>query len=212
MLVCELLSNLVQREFGFDVLARAADGQAALKACLEQDVDLLIADLLLPKMDGIELSRRLLEVKPQVRILAISSECDDYTTQQVYSSGILGFVDKNEMNVETLREALDHVAEGRSFYSSSAQRIIRKMKASPEAYYKIFTDREMQVVRLIAEGKNHEAAAKILGISALTIRRHKHNAMRKIDVHNEVELLRYAMQRGIVKSKSGLDWTNAGRA
>ncbi len=206
-IVCELLANLVEREFGFEVTAQVHDGGAALKAFRKTEADLVITDLLLPNMDGLELARQLLEIDPKVHILAISSECDEFTISEIYRSGILGFLDKNTMDVERLRAAIGKVADGRTCYSEAASKVIRRLIAAPDAFYKILTKREMQVVRLIAEGKNQEAIGGELGISALTVRRHKHNAMRKIDVHNEAELLRYALNKGIVKSKGGLDWT-----
>jgi DNA-binding NarL/FixJ family response regulator len=206
-LVRELLSRLLEREFGFDSVTQAGDGQSALKTMKGLAPDLVVADLLLPKMDGLSFSRKILEENPDVRILALSSECDEFTVSEVYRSGIMGFLDKNDMDMANLRTALDNVLEGRTYYSEAARQVIQQLIAAPDAYQKILTKRELQVVRRVAEGETHETIGKELGISAMTARRHKHNAMRKIGVHNEAELLRYAMRKGIVKSKAGLNWT-----
>lgn len=206
-LVRELLASVVSREFEFDTVKEAGDGEEAWALFQEEAFDFVVLDLMLPKLDGLSLARRILEVQPDVRILALSSECDDYTLREVTRSGILGFVDKQEMTLETLFAAFNDVSVGEVYYSENAQKIITDMWADPEAYYKVLSDRELQVVRLVAQGHNHVSAGKELGISEFTVRRHKHNAMKRLNMSDEASLVRFAFEKGVVKSKGGLDWT-----
>ncbi len=206
-LVRELLASVVGREFEFDQVEEASDGEAAWDLFQAEAFDFVVLDLMLPKMDGLSLARRMLEQKPDIRILVLSSECDDYTMREVTRSGVFGFVDKKEMTLEVLFAAFNEVSSGEVYYSSNAQEVITRMWEDPEAYYKVLSDREFQVLRLIAQGMDLEASGQELGISKFTVRRHKHNAMKKLNISDEASLVRFALEKGFVKYKGGLDWT-----
>jgi DNA-binding NarL/FixJ family response regulator len=96
---------------------------------------------------------------------------------------------------------------GEVYYSEHAQKIITDMWEDPNAYYKLLSDRELQVIRLIAQGHDYVDAGKELNISEFTVRRHKHNAMKRLNLSDEASLVRFAFEKGVVKSKGGLDWT-----
>jgi DNA-binding NarL/FixJ family response regulator len=206
-LVRELLASVVRREFGFDHVVEAGDGEAAWELFQQETFDFVVLDLMLPKLDGLSLARRMLDLNPDIRILALSSECDDYTLREVNRSGILGFVDKQEMTLEMLFAAFHDVSAGEVYYSENAQQIITGMWQDPDAYYKILSDREFQVLRLVAQGHDQVSVGKKLGISEFTARRHKHNTMKKLNLSDEASLVRFALETGVVKFKGGLDWT-----
>lgn len=123
-------------------------------------------------------------------------------------SSILGFVDKREMTFEVLFAAFNEVSAGHVYYSKNAQLIVTRMWEDPNAYYKVLSDREFQIFRLIAQGHSQDKIGEDLGISSYTVRRHKHNAMKKLSLNDEASLLRFALDKGIVKHKGGLDWTD----
>lgn len=207
-LVCDALAVVVEREFQFDEVQVAGDGALAWEIFKREDFDFAVLDLMLPKMDGLTLARKMVDRQPWVRILALSSECDDYTIREVNRSGILGFVTKQEMGLKVLIEALREVSSGRTYYSTIAQQFLANMWTDPLAYYKVLSDREFQVLRAIAQGLSYDQIAQEMKISAFTVRRHKHNAMKKLNIRDTAELLRFALQKGIVKHKGGLDWTD----
>lgn len=206
-LVRELLASVLVREFEFDEVDECGDGEAGWEAFRAEKYDFVVVDLLLPKLDGLSLSQRMLEKCPGARILALSSECDDYTVREVNRSGILGFVDKGEMTLEVIFAAFNEASAGYVYYSVNAQKVLKRLWEDPEAYYKVLSEREFQVIRAIAQGESPHETAEELGISAFTVRRHKHNAMRKLRVGDEASLVRFALEKGIVKHKGGLDWT-----
>lgn len=207
-LVRELIASVVEREFEFEEVIEAGDGDSAWALFQEQDYGFVVLDMMLPNLDGLSLARRLLEHRPDTRIMALSSECDDYTVREVNRSGILGFVDKSEMTLEVLFGAINEISAGHTYYSVNAQKIITKMWQDPDAYYKLLSDREFQVLRAVAQGQSQEDVGLALGISAFTVRRHKHNTMKKLGISDEASLLRFALDKGIVKHKGGLDWTD----
>jgi DNA-binding NarL/FixJ family response regulator len=210
-IVRELLESIALREFEFEVVKGEGDGESAWATFAAEPFDFVVIDLLLPKLDGLALARRMLEAVPEIRILALSSECDDYVVREIQRSGILGFVDKNEMSLEVLFEAYNEVSAGHVFHSPNAQDKILQMWQDPEAYYKVLSDREFEVLRAIAMGQSKDEVAADLNISAFTVRRHKHNAMKKLGISDEASLLRFALEKGIIKNKGGLNWTVEGR-
>jgi len=206
-LVRELLASILIREFDFKEVIEAGDGESALEYFNQELFDFVVLDLMLPRLDGLTLARKMLEADANMRILALSSECDEYTVREVNKSGILGFVDKREMTFEVLFAAFNEVVAGHVYYSVNAQNVITRLWEDPKAYYKILSDREFQVLRSVAQGKSRDTIAENLGISAFTVRRHMHNAMKKLELGDEASILRFALDKGIVKHKGGLDWT-----
>ncbi|MGJ8638204.1 MAG: response regulator [Opitutaceae bacterium] len=206
-LVRELLASILVREFNFTEVIEAGAGDSAWEFFQKDTFDFVVLDLMLPNLDGLSLSRKMLEASPSTRILALTSECDEYSVREVNRSGILGFVDKREMSFEVLFAAFNEVSAGHVYYSVNPQEILTHLWEDPNAYYKVLSDREFQVLRLIAQGFSQEKIGEDLGISAFTARRHKHNAMKKLNLNDEASLLRFALEKGIVKHKGGLDWT-----
>ncbi|MFO8028140.1 MAG: response regulator transcription factor [Opitutales bacterium] len=209
-IVRELLESVALREFDFDAVKGEANGESGWATFAAEPFDFVVLDLLLPKLDGLALARRMLEAVPEIRILALSSECDDYVVREVQRSGILGFVDKSEMSLEVLFEAYNEVSAGHVFHSPNVQDKILQMWQDPEAYYKILSQRELQVLRAIAMGRERDEIADKLGVSAFTVRCHQYNAMKKVGANNEASLLRFALEKGIIQKKGGLDWTVEG--
>jgi len=207
-LVRELLASILIKEFESERVDEAEDGQSGWEKFQENDYEFVVLDLVIPKLDGLSLARRMLEAKPNTRILVLSSECDDYTIRVVHDCGILGFVHKREMSLEVLFEAFNEVSAGFTYYSVNAQDRLTKMWEDPDAYYKLLSDREFQVVRMVAQGMDYDAIGEQLEISAYTVRRHKHNSMKKLSISDDAGLLRFALEKGIVKHKGGLDWTD----
>ncbi|MDQ8195427.1 response regulator transcription factor [Coraliomargarita sp. SDUM461004] len=205
--VREYLSSLLQNEFDFDEIVQAVDGEAGWELFEQQSFQFIILDLLLPKLDGIQLAKRILERGRGHRVLAISSECDDFTVREVTRSGILGFVSKKDMSEGIMNQAFTEIFDGHVYYSSSVLEVLERVRNDPDAYYKVLSRRELQVLRYIAQRKTHEEIASELGLSDFTIKRHRHNAMKKLNLKNESSLLHFALDKGILKHKGGLDWS-----
>ncbi|MDQ8206067.1 response regulator transcription factor [Coraliomargarita sp. SDUM461003] len=205
--VREYLTSLLRNEFDFDEIVQAVDGEVGWQLFEQQSFQFIILDLLLPKLDGIQLAKRILERGRGHRILAISSECDDFTVREVSRSGILGFVSKKDMSHDIMNEALGEIFDGHVYYSASVLQVLERVRNDPDAYFKVLSKRELQVLRYIAQRRSHDEIAKELGLSDFTIKRHRHNAMKKLNLKNESSLLHFALDKGILKHKSGLDWS-----
>lgn len=203
----EYLASLLAEAFDFDEVVQAKDGEEAWELFQEHTFEFIVTDLILPKLDGLKLAQRILEQGRGHRILALSSECDDFTVRQISRCGILGFIWKKEMSREILDIAFREVFDGRIYYSPEARIAMDQLGKDPDAYFKVLSNRELQVIRAIAQRKSHEQIAEELGLSKFTVRRHRHNAMHKLNLKNESSLLHYALDKGITKHKGGLDWS-----
>ena len=206
-LLSELVASVLGAEFEFEQVEEVRDGETAWELFQATSFDFVVLDLMLPELDGLSLARRMLQLDRNIRILIFSSECDDYTIREVTRSGVLGFVDKKELSLEVLFAAMNEVSAGYPYYSANAQKQIAKMWEDPLAYYKLLTEREFHAVRLIALGHDLKTSAQELQVSECTVRRHKKNAMKKLNISDESSLMRFALEKGLVKFKGGLDWT-----
>ncbi|MEM8867652.1 MAG: response regulator transcription factor [Verrucomicrobiota bacterium] len=206
-LIRELLVSVLLREFEFDEVIEAPDGVKGWELYKQGPYDFYVLDLMVPDLDGLTLAQRILNDDPNARILIFSNECDDYPVREVNRSGILGFVDKKEMSLDVLFAAFNEVIAGHVYYSANVQNVLTRLWADPDAYFKLLSNREFQMIRAIAQGRDYDSIGEEYGISAFTVRRHKHNAMKKLNLGDEASLLRFALDKGIVKHAGGLDWT-----
>ncbi len=204
----EYLAGLLRNEFNFSEVVQAEDGEAGWEEFQKESFQFIVLDLLLPKLDGLKLAKRMLDCGRGLRILALSSECDDYTVREVSRCGILGFIYKKELSRDIIDAAFREVFEGHIFYSASVQKVMSRLQNDPEAYFRVLSRRELQVLRAIAQQKPHEQIAEELEVSDFTVRRHRHNAMKKLNLKNESSLLHFALDKGILKHKGGLDWSD----
>jgi DNA-binding NarL/FixJ family response regulator len=203
----EALSEILIKEFDFDEVVQAEDGEQAWELYQQQAFNFIVIDLILPKLDGLKLADRILEVGLGQRILALSGECDDFTVRQVTRSGILGFIYKKEMSREILEEAFRHVFAGRVYYSKTAKDVLKRMQHDSDAYYRLLSDRELEVLRCIAQQKSDDEIGTTLNLSKFTVRRHRQSAMKKLNLKNESSIIHFALEKGIIKHRGGLDWS-----
>ena len=203
----DYLAGLLEREFDFDEVVRAVDGEQAWELYQSDAFVLVMIDLIIPKLDGLKLARRILEHKRGQKIIALSSECDDFTVKEVNRSGIFGFIDKPGISGAVLLEAIETVLQGRVYMSTAVRKVIDRIAEDPDAYFKILSDREMQVLRLLSKCETDEAIGQELAISPFTARRHRLNIMTKLNLKSVAQLMQYALDKGIVKHKGGLGWS-----
>ncbi|MGJ8653806.1 MAG: response regulator [Opitutaceae bacterium] len=203
----EYITEVLSDEFNFDEIVLAEDGEQAWELYQQQPFSLIVLDLILPKLDGLKLADRIMDIGRGQRILAMSAECDDYTVRQVTRSGILGFIRKKELSREVLVSACREVSDGHVFYSKSVQQVLDRIRNDSDAYFRVLSKRELHILRAIAQQKSEKVIAEEYGLSSFTVRRHRHNAMQKLNLKNESAIIHFALEKGIVKHRSGLDWS-----
>lgn len=178
------------------VVAECATGLSALSAVSEYQPDVLLVDLRLPEMDGLEVIRRVHEEHPLIRIIVVSMHAGSAYVTRAIRNGAHGYLLKNS-GVGDLAGAIDTVLNGGTWFSDSISAAVDKAGNVSDPYDEL-TKREREVLQLVAEGRTATDIKDILYISARTVEKHRSNLMKKLDLHSHAEVIRYALQRGLI--------------
>ncbi|MDB6170323.1 MAG: two component transcriptional regulator, LuxR family [Verrucomicrobia bacterium] len=198
----EVLRKVCSRDLRHEVVGEAADGLTAVDLVIRTFPDLVLLDLHLPNLDGFGVVEALRHAVPLVKILVLSSHCDDYTVFRAEKARVQGFVDKNTNTVASLKEAITTVAQGRTFFSETFLRIKAERHSNTASFDKLLTDRERGILILIGEPLNDMEVAARLGITIDTAQKHRFNILRKLGLQSTAELMRYARTHGFTLSAS----------
>jgi two-component system response regulator NreC len=181
----------------------AANGREALEMVRELTPDVVLMDIAMPIMGGVEATRRIRKEFPKVKVLALTQYDDKAYVFPVIEAGASGFISKTAASTE-LAAGIRSVHRGDSFLSPSVARFlvedyqqVASMKESQDPYEQL-TNREREVFKLVAEGHTTQEIAAMLVLSPKTVERHKTNLMAKLDIHNRLDLFKYALRKGII--------------
>jgi DNA-binding NarL/FixJ family response regulator len=191
---------LLERQTDLDVVAEAADGVEAVEQALSTHPSLCILDVGMPRMTGLQAAREIRAHLPDVRVLMLSMHDDEHYLFEALKAGASGYVLKREAD-QDLVGAVRAVGRGEAFLTNAAERsIIRQwMSDSASAPAVPLTPREEEVVKLIAEAHTNAQIADLLHLSEKTVESHRANVLRKLGMRDRVELVRYAIRRGLVE-------------
>lgn len=198
-LLREGLRTLLTRA-GMEVIGEAANGHQAVEKARQLVPDVILMDLVMPEMDGLQASRAILQETPTARILILSSFGDDEKALPAIRSGVAGYILKDTLPQELL-EAIQNVIQGlpalHPVIASKLMRELQRQKMSPETS-ELLTSREMDVLKLVARGYSNQEIADELVISERTARTHVGNILRKLHLTNRTQATIYALQEGLV--------------
>ena len=197
-----LLVGLCATQFGFTVVCEAGSMAEALARVPAASPEVLLLDLQLPDGDGLDVAKRLYELLPDLKVVALTSLHDEVTIHRIRSMGVQGFVDKNVQKPEVLRNAIEAVASGRVFFAEVVQQVQQAMRNDPQSFTKILSDREQELLQLLGRGLSNEEAAAQMGLTAWTVHSHRRNIMKKLGATTQAELMRYALRKGFVRQDS----------
>ena len=192
----EVLRKVCTQELRHEVVGEAADGRSAVQLVLQAAPDLVLLDLHLPNLDGFGVVEALQQATPGIRILVLSSHCDDYTVYRAEKAHLQGFVDKNTNTVAILKKAITAVSQGRTYFSTEFRRIKEARHGNPHSFDKLLTDRERGMLALIGEPFHDREIATRLGLAEDTVEKHRFNILRKLGLQGTAELVRYAQDHG----------------
>lgn len=196
------LRALLENDPGIEVVGEAADGEALLRLVEQAPVDIVCIDIGMPGMNGIEATRRLHAVRPDIRVIGLSAYADRQFVIDLLNAGAHGYVTKADASDELLR-AIHNVRQGRTYLCPDVAGAIAsalRFGTDAQASTRQLTARERQVLQLIAEGHTSARIADRLHIAASTVEVHRRNIMRKLDLHNVADLTRYAIVNGICRA------------
>jgi DNA-binding NarL/FixJ family response regulator len=186
-----------------EVVAEAADGAEAVERALAEDVDLTVLDVSMPRMTGLQAALELTRRKPEMRVLMLSMHDDERYFFEALKAGASGYVLKSAANRDLI-EACRAAMRGEPFlYPAAVTALIRdyldRARRGEETPEDPLSPRELEVVKLIAEGHTSDEIGEMLFISKKTVDRHRANVLEKLGMRNRVELTRYAIRRGLVE-------------
>ena len=197
--ICALLALAADIE----VVGEAANGMEALEKVKQLAPDVVLMDISMPIMDGLEATRRIHREFPRMKVLVLTQYDDKEYVFPIIEAGAYGFISKTAASSE-LASGIRSVNRGDSFLSPSVARLLVEdyqqgynIKENHDPYEQL-TDREREVLKLLVEGHTTQKIADILVISPKTVEGHKTNLMAKLDIHNRTDLIKYALRKGII--------------
>ena len=195
------LRKLLDAKPDLEVVAEAEDGHEAVEKALAEDVDLVILDVSMPRMTGIQAAAELHKRKPGLRILMLSMHDSEQFLFEALKAGASGYVLKSGADTDIV-DACRAAMRGDSFlYPSAITTLVRDYveRGGEGEHFDVLTPRELEVLKLIAEAHSSKEIAKELFISIKTVERHRQNILDKLGMRDRVELTRYAIRRGLTQ-------------
>ena len=202
LIVREGLRRFLDSECGFNVIGEVGDGRSAVNMVADLHPCVVVMDIALPLLNGIAACRHLQKAHSATRVLMLSAHSEESYVEAAIDAGAAGFVLK-QASGQALSHAIREVHAGRPFYSEAILRRYRDTQSgfpgkTPEMTHPRLTQRELEVLQLVAEGKANKQTAAELGISLKTVEKHRTNLMNKLNIHDTATLTRYAIHAGII--------------
>jgi DNA-binding NarL/FixJ family response regulator len=194
---------LLESEPGVEIVGEASDGQEALRLCETTEPDVVILDVAMPMLNGIDVAAQARKRRPDLRIIVLSMYADESYVVRALNAGARGYLLK-EATDDDLLPAVRAVASGRSFFSPAVSAMLLEdyvrhlQQRGLEDSYHLLTDREREVLQMLAEGRTNKEVAAALDVSVSTVETHRANLMQKLNLHNTAEIVLYAVRKRII--------------
>lgn len=195
--------SLLEKESDLEVVGEAEDGRAAVEMAGVVKPDIIVMDIAMPQLNGLDAAAQIVRRQPEAGIIILSMhEEEDYLVRAL-SAGVRGYLLKDTAQIDLVR-AVRSVAQKKAFFSPTiAQMLVedftRQMQKKGIAdSYDLLTEREREILQLLAEGKSNKEAATVLDVSPYTIETHRNNLMQKLNLHNTAEIVLYAVRKKII--------------
>jgi len=202
-IVREGLRALLERQQEFEVVGDAADGREAVEMAKTGHPDVVVMDVAMPGLNGIEATRRITARSPQVGVVILSMHSDESYILRSLKAGARGYLLKDSLQADLI-DAVRAAAQGKSFFSPKVSKVLQEdyinelQARGAEDTWELLTDREREILQLVAEGKTNKEIAALLNISPYTIDTHRSHILQKLNLHSAPELILYAIRKGII--------------
>jgi two-component system, NarL family, response regulator NreC len=197
------LRTLLERQPGLEVVGEAEDGRQTVELACAHVPDVVVMDIAMPILNGVEATRRLIRQQPTISVVILSMYSDESYVMRALEAGARAYLLKDSAVTDLIR-AIEAVSQGKSFFSPKISRIlaeeyVRALRQKGVAdSYELLTPREREILQLLAEGKTNKEVATSLNISVYTAETHRGNILQKLNLHSSAELVLYAVRKGII--------------
>ncbi len=200
------LRALLEEQSGWEVVAEAVDGRDAVEKATKLKPDVVVIDIAMPSLNGLEAVRQIVKTVPNTKVLVLTMYDSDPLIQQVLQAGARGYLLKSDAGRD-LVSAIDALRRNKTFFTPKVSQMVlegyldkspKEKEAQNEPESLRLTSRQREIVQLLAEGKSSKEVAAVLGLSVKTAETHRANIMRKLDCHSVTELVRYAIRNHII--------------
>ncbi|MCJ7619087.1 MAG: response regulator transcription factor [Anaerolineae bacterium] len=197
------LRSLLETQAGIEVIGEAGDGREAIRQVEQQRPDIVLMDITMPGLNGLEATRQIKKRFPEVKVLILTVHSDEEYVREILRAGASGYLVKQAAPYELI-SAIEAIQSGKSYLSPLVcKKVVQEFLqhaagSAEEGSFERLTDREREVLQLIAEGNSTRDIAELLHMSAKTAETHRARLMRKLDIHSTAELTQYAIRKGVI--------------
>ncbi|HEX3878508.1 MAG TPA: response regulator transcription factor [Bryobacteraceae bacterium] len=197
------LRLVLERQSDFEVVGEASDGREALAMAQKLSPDVVVTDIGMPNLNGIEATRQLTTTMPQIAVAILSMHSDEAYVLRALKAGAKAYLLKESAESDLI-SAIRAVSSGKAYFSPAVSRMlvedyVRQLQDREiEDSYELLTTREREILQLIAEGKSNKEVAAVLNLSLYTVETHRSNLMEKLGLHTVPELILYAVRKGVI--------------
>jgi two-component system, NarL family, response regulator NreC len=197
------LRLLLERQPNLQVVGEAADGTEAVALAGEQKPDVVVMDIAMPHLNGVEATRQIVTRSPDTAVVILSMHSDESYVIRSLKAGARAYLLKDSAEADLIA-AIHAITEGKSFFSPGVRRLLKEdymhkmAELGAEDSYELLTNREREVLQLVAEGKSNKDVANLLNLSLYTVETHRTHILQKLNLHSVPELILYAVRKGII--------------
>jgi DNA-binding NarL/FixJ family response regulator len=197
------LRFLLECQEDMEVVGEAGDGREAVRMTQELDPTIIVLDIAMPQLNGIDAAEQILRRSPEAKIILLSMYADEEYLTRALTVGVKGDLIKDSAEVDLVR-AVRAVATGKSFFSPAvaqtlAEDYVRQLQSKGlQDTYDLLTSREKEILQLLAEGKSNKEVATVLDVSPYTVETHRMHMMQKLGLHNTAEIVLYAVRKKLI--------------
>jgi DNA-binding NarL/FixJ family response regulator len=198
------LRFLLERQDDMEIVAEAADGREAVRLAEEFNPKVVVMDIGMPQLNGIEAAAQIVKRNPDTAVIILSMHAEDSYLVRALTAGVKGYLLKGTAD-EDLARAVRAVAQGKSFFSPTIAQMLAEdytrhlQQKGLQDSYDLLTEREREVLQLLAEGKSNKDVASLLNVSPYTVETHRTHIMQKLGLHNTAEIVLYAVRKKIIQ-------------